>query len=117
MSNSKDNRTGASADKQRSASTSSCQGSVQTWAERWFRLSRESNESAAKEGRNADRMLTRREVREITGVAYSSMYVLINRGQFPPPRRIGARSSRWLESEIQAWISTRPVASARAERT
>jgi prophage regulatory protein len=94
------------------------QGSAPTWAERWLRRRREFNDQfAAKESRNADRLLTKREVRELTGVPYSSMYALIKRGEFPPPRRVGARSSRWLESEIQAWISTRPIASARAART
>ena len=89
MPNSKDNRTAVTAGTHGFAPAPPRHGSVPTWAEYLFGLSPEPNDhSVVKEGRNTDRLLTKREVRELTGVPYSSMYALIKRSEFPPPRRI-----------------------------
>lgn len=37
-------------------------------------------------------------------------YKLISEGQFPKPIKLG-RSSRWLKSEIEAWVQQRIVES------
>lgn len=38
------------------------------------------------------------------GFGRSRIYQLIAEGEFPPPIKIG-KSSRWLTSEIDAWIN------------
>ena len=39
----------------------------------------------------------------------SRIYALIDEGGFPQPIKIG-RSSRWLKSEIDSWITTQAAA-------
>lgn len=39
----------------------------------------------------------------------SRIYALINEGDFPPPIKIG-KSSRWLKSEIDSWITAQAAA-------
>lgn len=43
------------------------------------------------------------EVRRLVGIGKSQLYRLISDGDFPPPVKI-RRSSRWLSSEVHAWI-------------
>jgi len=53
-----------------------------------------------------DRALDKREFCEILGIAPSTLYERIARGQIPPPLRLlGARSSRWLLSDAQAILA------------
>ena len=40
------------------------------------------------------------------GMHPSTIYAEIKEGRFPAPVKLG-RSSRWLESEIDAWIAAR----------
>lgn len=63
-----------------------------------------------------NRFLKRKEVLEITSLSSSAMYRLIAKGEFPQPRRLGARSSRFLEDEVLEWIETRPKAGLTKER-
>lgn len=44
----------------------------------------------------------------------SRIYALINEGKFPRPLKIG-RSSRWLKSEIDMWISEQVAARQSAQ--
>jgi prophage regulatory protein len=48
-----------------------------------------------------------REILSRTGLGRTTIYKMIKDGAFPPNVSIGARSSAWLESEIEAWISAR----------
>ena len=57
-----------------------------------------------------DRLLRRRQVEEITGMSRSSIYRLMQNGEFPRPVRVGPTAVRWRESEITAWLESRPVA-------
>ena len=57
-----------------------------------------------------DRLLRRREVEEITGMSRSSIYRLMQSGEFPPPVRIGPAAVRWRASDITGWLESRPVA-------
>lgn len=50
-------------------------------------------------------------VRERTGLANSTLYLLMARGEFPRPINLGERSVGWLESEVNAWIQKRIRAS------
>jgi prophage regulatory protein len=56
---------------------------------------------------SAPRILRLRDVRERTGLATSSVYDLIKRGNFPRPVRISARSVGWPENEIDDFIADR----------
>lgn len=57
-----------------------------------------------------DRLLRRRQVEEITGLARSSIYRAMQQGAFPRPVRVGPAAVRWRLSEITAWLESRPVA-------
>ena len=49
-------------------------------------------------------------VTERTGLARSTVYKWISRGQFPRPVKLGARAVGWHRSDIEAWIAGRPAA-------
>ena len=57
-----------------------------------------------------DRLLRLREVKEITGMSRSHIYRLMQKGDFPRPVRIGPAAVRWRESEVNAWVESRPKA-------
>ena len=57
-----------------------------------------------------DRLLRRRQVEEITGMSRSTIYKMMQNGEFPRPVRIGPAAVRWRASDITAWVETRPVA-------
>ena len=57
-----------------------------------------------------DRLLRRREVEKITGMSRSSIYRLMPDGEFPSPVKVGPAAVRWRESDITAWVESRPVA-------
>jgi len=59
-----------------------------------------------------DRLLRRREVERITGMSRSSIYRLMQEGDFPRPLKVGSTADRWKESDIAAWIESRPVAAS-----
>ena len=52
----------------------------------------------------SDRLLRRRQVEEITGMGRSSIYRLMQHGDFPPPVRVGPAAVRWRESDITGWL-------------
>jgi len=45
-------------------------------------------------------------ITEFTGLSDKWFYKLIQEGQFPKPIKLG-RSSRWLQSEVEAWVQKR----------
>lgn len=54
----------------------------------------------------ASRLLRRSEVMLRVGMAKSTLYSRISAGTFPKPVPVGC-SVRWVESEVEAWISER----------
>ena len=40
----------------------------------------------------------------------SSIYRLMQDGDFPPPVRVGLAAVRWKESDIMGWLESRPLA-------
>jgi len=44
------------------------------------------------------------------GLKQSRLYELIQSGEFPAPVRLGVRAVAWRESEVYAWIASRPTA-------
>ena len=59
------------------------------------------------------RMLRREEVQERTGLSRSAIYRLMREDDFPLPHRVGQRAVRWRESDLEAWLASRPVATGR----
>ena len=56
-----------------------------------------------------DRLLRRRQVEEITGLSRSSIYRLMQDGEFPRPVKVGPATVR-MASDITAWLESRPEA-------
>ena len=57
-----------------------------------------------------DRLLRRREVEGMTGLARSSIYRYMQEGDFPRPVRVGPAAVRWKASDITDWLESRPAA-------
>lgn len=53
--------------------------------------------------------LRRPAVEAATGLSRSTIYDMMDRGDFPRPIRIGRRAVAWPESEVLAWLADRPV--------
>jgi prophage regulatory protein len=53
-----------------------------------------------------ERLLRRPEVEARTGLARSTLYEYVARGEFPQPVSIGPRIVAWRSSDIDAWIET-----------
>ena len=54
------------------------------------------------------------EVERRTGLRKSAIYARIGRGTFPRPVSISRRASRWVASEIDAWLRERVAERDRA---
>jgi prophage regulatory protein len=52
-----------------------------------------------------DRLLSVKEVVQITSMSKSSIYARIREGTFPARIQLGHRTSRWKASEIQNWLN------------
>ena len=50
-----------------------------------------------------------KDVMNQTGLARSSIYRLMNEGNFPQSIKLSARSVGWLEADITSWIEGRIV--------
>jgi prophage regulatory protein len=55
-------------------------------------------------------LLRLRDVSRMVGLGRSSIYRLVSLGTFPAPKKLGARSVAWLQSEVESWIDARDVA-------
>lgn len=78
-------------------------------------MSLQPSESAATRPASEDRLIRLSEVLSIVGLGPSRVYELIaapTPDRFPPPVKVG-RSSRWLASEVHAWVA-RQVSATRA---
>ncbi|MCB0689985.1 MAG: AlpA family transcriptional regulator [Saprospiraceae bacterium] len=51
-------------------------------------------------------ILRRKQVEARTGLSRSTIYERTKAGTFPVPISIGAKAVGWLESEIDAWLTT-----------
>jgi prophage regulatory protein len=52
--------------------------------------------------------LRRPAVEATTGLSRSSIYAMMDKGEFPRPIRIGKRAVAWPESAIVTWLGSRP---------
>lgn len=53
-----------------------------------------------------DQLVTMTFITQLTGLTDKWFYKLIKEGEFPKPIKLG-RSSRWLQSEVEAWLQQR----------
>ncbi|EDR2901215.1 AlpA family transcriptional regulator [Salmonella enterica subsp. enterica] len=53
-----------------------------------------------------DQLVTMEFITKLTGLTDKWFYKLIKDGEFPKPIKLG-RSSRWLQSEVEAWLQQR----------
>lgn len=62
-------------------------------------------------------LLKRPEVRQRTTLSDSTLYRLMEQGDFPRPVRVNpnGRAVAWIESEVHAWIEQRIEASRSGE--
>jgi prophage regulatory protein len=60
------------------------------------------------------RFLRIRQVMQLTGLSRMTIYRLELSGKFPQRRRLGQNSVAWLESDIELWAESRPIAPLRA---
>ncbi|MCR0998696.1 helix-turn-helix transcriptional regulator [Serratia rubidaea] len=44
-----------------------------------------------------------KEVERSVGHKKTFIYDRISKGQFPAPKKLGSKSSRWLRGEVEAW--------------
>ncbi|MGJ8583880.1 MAG: helix-turn-helix transcriptional regulator [Marinosulfonomonas sp.] len=52
--------------------------------------------------------LRRPAVEAATGLSRSSIYAMMDAGDFPRPVRIGKRAVAWPQSAIESWLAQRP---------
>lgn len=57
-----------------------------------------------------EKHLRRPAVEAATGLSRSTLYDMMDRGDFPRPVRVGRRAVAWPESAIQKWLADRPTA-------
>jgi prophage regulatory protein len=60
----------------------------------------------------ADKHLRRAAVESLTGLARSTLYDLMAKGQFPRPVKLTGKAVAWPESQIVAWLAQRPTSDA-----
>ena len=53
------------------------------------------------------RFLRRTDVQDFTGLPVSTLYELMDRGEFPKPIKLSARTVAWLENEVIEWQKVR----------
>lgn len=51
------------------------------------------------------RLLKITEVMHRTSLSRSAIYERIEKGEFPRQRKLGHKCSRWVESEVDAWVN------------
>ena len=50
------------------------------------------------------RILRRTEVQFMTGLATSTLYAMMEKGEFPKPIKLGRRAVGWRERDIMDWV-------------
>lgn len=47
------------------------------------------------------------DVKKRTGLSRSAIYLLVKKGAFPAPVKLGARTVGWLDGEVTDWLEER----------
>ena len=50
------------------------------------------------------------DVLEMIQLSRTTIYRLIQKGDFPKPGKLGKRANRWKNTDIEEWIENRPSA-------
>lgn len=66
------------------------------------------NNAAAMVAANQVRLISKPEVLDRVGVSYPTLWLWMREGKFPRSRELGGKSA-WIESEINSWITNRPI--------
>lgn len=66
------------------------------------------------ERRHRERLLRIDDVCYLTGLGRSTVYAKVKGGAFPHPVQLHGACVAWRESEVDAWIDARPLATAPA---
>jgi prophage regulatory protein len=53
---------------------------------------------------SGEMLLRIKDVEQRIGLRRSKIYGLIRDGDFPPPLKLGRRTSAWVASEIDSWV-------------
>ena len=61
-------------------------------------------------------ILRRDAVERLTGLSTTGLYRLIRDNEFPRPVRVSSRRVGWHQSEVEAWIESRPRAKGEAAK-
>ena len=59
-------------------------------------------------------LMRRNQVQAQTGLARSTLYAMISRGEFPAPVRITGKAVAWTSTDVDGWIASRIAASKSA---
>lgn len=62
-------------------------------------------EQEAQEKMKGSQVIRRKEVERLTGLGASSIYALMEKGEFPRPLQISERTVAWRLVEIEAWLA------------
>lgn len=57
------------------------------------------------------------DVKSRTGLSRSAIYLLVSKGEFPAPIRLGARTVGWVDAEVSDWLDERIEQRARTVAT
>lgn len=60
------------------------------------------------------KMLRLDEVMKMTGLSRSSIYRYESTAAFPKRRRVGPNAVRWLDTDVEEWMQSRPAIDAPA---
>lgn len=58
----------------------------------------------------AQRYIRRPEVELLTGLSRSTIYRMMDTGEFPKPIKLTKKAVAWREAEILEWLASRPAA-------
>lgn len=61
--------------------------------------------SNSAQGPPVDRLVSMRDLPDITGYSRRSLLRMVQEGTFPPPIRVNQRCNRWRMSAVQQWIN------------
>jgi len=61
------------------------------------------------------RLISRKQVEQITSLSCSSIYLLMSENRFPKPIQIGNKRVAWVSQEINEWVDDR-IQNARVKR-
>ena len=58
----------------------------------------------------SQKLLSLKQVIALVGLAKSTIYRLMESGDFPRPLKLGSHCVRWLVDDVNAWIAALPSA-------